>query len=117
MSEIRHRTEQGDARRWLEACEDEYDLILLDPPTFSNSKRMDDVLDTQRDHPWLIDQAMRCLSKEGLLIFSTNKRGFELDATLSERYAVEDRCQWSLDEDFKRRSKPIHYCWYLRHRH
>lgn len=115
LSEIRHRTEQGDARRWLEACEDEYDLILLDPPTFSNSKRMDDVLDTQRDHPWLIEQAMRCLSKEGLLIFSTNKRGFELDASLSERYAVEDRCQWSLDEDFKRRSKPIHYCWYLRH--
>ena len=115
LSEIRHRTEQGDARRWLEACEDEYDLILLDPPTFSNSKRMDDVLDTQRDHPWLIEQAMRCLSKEGLLIFSTNKRGFELDVSLSERYAVEDRCQWSLDEDFKRRSKPIHYCWYLRH--
>jgi 23S rRNA (guanine2445-N2)-methyltransferase / 23S rRNA (guanine2069-N7)-methyltransferase len=113
LSESRHRTEQGDCRRWLEACEDQYDLILLDPPTFSNSKRMDDVLDTQRDHGQLIDGAMACLAPGGLLIFSTNKRGFELDARIAERYAVEDKTTWSLDEDFKRRSKPIHYCWYI----
>ncbi len=116
LSEARHRTEQGDARRWLADCEEQFDLILLDPPTFSNSKRMDDVLDTQRDHSTLIEQAMRCLSDDGLLIFSTNKRGFILEEALSQRFAVEDRCGWSLDEDFKRRSKPIHYCWYIRHR-
>lgn len=115
LSEARHRTEQGDARRWLAECEEEFDLILLDPPTFSNSKRMDDVLDTQRDHPQLIEQAMRCLAKDGLLIFSTNKRDFSLDEGILRRFAVEDRCAWSLDEDFKRRSKPIHYCWYIRH--
>ncbi len=116
LSEARHRTEQGDARRWLAECDEQFDLILLDPPTFSNSKRMEDVLDTQRDHAELIEQAMHCLSGDGLLIFSTNKRGFSLDESLMERFAVEDRCAWSLDEDFKRRSKPIHYCWYFRHR-
>ena len=116
LSEARHRTEQGDARQWLADCEDEFDLILLDPPTFSNSKRMDDVLDTQRDHAELIAQAMRCLAKDGLLIFSTNKRDFILDEALAERFEIADRGAWSLDEDFKRRSKPIHYCWYITHR-
>lgn len=115
LSESRHRTEQADCRRWLENCEEEYDLILLDPPTFSNSKRMEDVLDTQRDHAALIDSAMARLAADGLLIFSTNKRGFRLDEALSARFRIEDKTQWSLDEDFKRRSKPIHYCWYIRH--
>ncbi|MBD2859136.1 bifunctional 23S rRNA (guanine(2069)-N(7))-methyltransferase RlmK/23S rRNA (guanine(2445)-N(2))-methyltransferase RlmL [Spongiibacter sp. KMU-158] len=116
LSESRHRTEQADCRRWLAECKEEYDLILLDPPTFSNSKRMDDVLDTQRDHGGLIREAMRCLAKDGLLIFSTNKRGFILDEAIASNFDVQDKTQWSLDEDFKRRSKPIHYCWYIRHR-
>lgn len=113
LSESRHRTEQADCRRWLKDCEEKFDLILLDPPTFSNSKRMDDVLDIQEDHAELIDDAMKCLATGGLLIFSNNKRDFKMDAALSERYQLEDKCQWSLDEDYKRRSKPIHHCWYI----
>ncbi len=116
LSEARHRTEQADCLRWLQQCQEQYDLILLDPPTFSNSKRMEGVLDTQRDHGQLVDAAMARLAPGGLLIFSTNKRGFSLDAELLSRYQVEDRCRWSLDEDFIRRSKPIHYCWFIRHR-
>ena len=49
-----------------------YDLIFMDPPSFSNSKRMADVLDIQRDHVRLIEDAMEILAKDGLLIFSTN---------------------------------------------
>jgi 23S rRNA (guanine2445-N2)-methyltransferase / 23S rRNA (guanine2069-N7)-methyltransferase len=116
LSETRHRTEHGDCRRWLKDCKDQYDLILLDPPTFSNSKRMDDVLDIQRDHSELVDDSMKCLAADGLLIFSTNKRDFVLDAALSERYQMEDKTHWSLDEDFKRHGKPIHYCWYIQHK-
>ena len=97
-------------------CDEEFDLILLDPPTFSNSKRMEDVLDIQRDHVALIEGAMARLSAQGLLIFSNNRRDFQLDAAVTERFCVEDRTSWSLDEDFKRRKKPIHYCWYIRHR-
>jgi len=113
LSESRHRTEHGDCRRWMKDCKDQYDLILLDPPTFSNSKRMDDVLDIQRDHSELINDAMALLAPEGLLIFSTNKRDFILDQGLSSRYKMEDRTRWSLDEDFSRGGKPIHYCWYI----
>lgn len=116
LSDARHRTIQEDCFAWLASNDGEYDLILLDPPTFSNSKRMEGVLDTQRDHAQLIDGAMARLAQDGLLIFSTNKRGFELDTSLAERYQIEDRCRWSIDEDFKGRSKPIHYCWFLRHK-
>ncbi|GAB3380324.1 bifunctional 23S rRNA (guanine(2069)-N(7))-methyltransferase RlmK/23S rRNA (guanine(2445)-N(2))-methyltransferase RlmL [Spongiibacter taiwanensis] len=116
LSDARHRTIQEDCFAWLASNDGEYDLILLDPPTFSNSKRMEGVLDTQRDHAQLINGAMARLAQDGLLIFSTNKRGFELDTSLAERYQIEDRCRWSIDEDFKGRSKPIHYCWFLRHK-
>ena len=116
LSEVRHRTVRADCRQWLAECDEEFDLILLDPPTFSNSKRMEDVLDIQRDHVALIEGAMARLSAQGLLIFSNNRRDFQLDAAVTERFCVEDRTSWSLDEDFKRRKKPIHYCWYIRHR-
>jgi 23S rRNA (guanine2445-N2)-methyltransferase / 23S rRNA (guanine2069-N7)-methyltransferase len=116
LSESRHRTEHADCRKWLKDCEDQYDLILLDPPTFSNSKRMDDVLDTQKDHPDLIADAMRCLAPDGVLIFSTNKRDFVLDENVAEKYKIEDKTRWSLDEDFSRGGKPIHYCWYIEHK-
>lgn len=56
-----------------------FDIIILDPPTFSNSKRMDDFLDIQKDHVFLINECLRILSSGGEIIFSTNYRKFELD--------------------------------------
>lgn len=56
----------------------EFDLIVLDPPTFSNSKRMHGTLDILRDHPWLISQGMRLLAPGGSLLFSCNHRSFVL---------------------------------------
>ncbi|EDM45785.1 putative RNA methylase, partial [Marinobacter algicola DG893] len=58
-----------------------FDLIFMDPPTFSNSARMAGVLDIQKDHGTLIRQAMQRLTSEGLLIFSTNFRRFKLDGS------------------------------------
>ena len=113
LSEARNHFEQADCSKWLANCKQEFDLILLDPPTFSNSKRMDDTLDIQRDHVDLIHQAMRILSQDGLLIFSNNKRKFELDAVVSEIFAVENVTGWSLDLDFER-SRDIHQCWFIR---
>jgi len=116
LSEARNHLLQADCRRWLAECKQQFDLILLDPPTFSNSKRMgDDTLDIQRDHVDLIHQAMRILAPDGLLIFSNNKRRFQLDAVLSEIFAVEDVSRWSRDMDFER-SVDIHQCWFIRHR-
>ena len=57
-----------------------FDLIVMDPPTFSNSKKMHDILDIQRDHVFLINEALRMLRPGGTLYFSTNARKFELDA-------------------------------------
>ena len=115
LSEARNHFEQADCRKWLADCRQQFDLILLDPPTFSNSKRMDDTLDIQRDHADLIHQAMRVLMPDGLLIFSNNRRRFELDTDLSRIFAVEDMTQWSFDPDFER-SRDLHQCWFIRHK-
>lgn len=110
----RHRTEHADAREWLAECRERYDLIFLDPPSFSNSKRMDGSLDIQRDHVALVENAMHCLAPGGILVFSTNLRSFRLDEGLLESFAVEDRSRWSIPKDFERHQR-IHQCWFIRH--
>ena len=106
----KHRLEQANVMEWLDENRGEYDLIFIDPPTFSNSKRMEGVFDVQRDHVSLIDMAMARLARGGLLYFSNNFRKFELDASLSARYQVEEITQETLDPDFARNSK-IHRAW------
>jgi len=106
----KNRLEQGDVMAWLEACRDEFDLIFIDPPTFSNSKRMEGVFDVQRDQVQLIDLAMARLAPGGVLYFSNNFRKFVLEENLSERYAVEDITAQTVDPDFARNSK-IHRAW------
>jgi 23S rRNA (guanine2445-N2)-methyltransferase / 23S rRNA (guanine2069-N7)-methyltransferase len=106
----KNRLEQGDVMAWLEASRDEYDLIFIDPPTFSNSKRMEGVFDVQRDQVQLIDLAMARLAPGGVLYFSNNFRKFELEANLGERYAVEEITAQTIDQDFSRNAK-IHRAW------
>jgi len=92
----------------------DFDLIFLDPPSFSNSSRMQQTLDIQRDHAQLIGQAMTLLKPDGLLLFSTNRRGFKLAPEVSAGYAVNEITHATIDEDFKRNPK-IHRCWEIRH--
>lgn len=106
----KHRLEQANVMEWLDENRGEYDLIFIDPPTFSNSKRMEGVFDVQRDHVSLIDMAMARLARGGLLYFSNNFRKFELDASLAARYQVEEITHETLDPDFARNSK-IHRAW------
>ncbi len=114
LGEQKNRTEQADCMQWLASAEGEYDLIMLDPPSFSNSKRMDGVLDVQRDHVQLVDDAMRLLAQEGTLYFSNNLRTFVLDENLKARYNVENITAATLDKDFQRNAK-IHQCWKISH--
>ena len=86
-----------------------FDLIFLDPPTFSNSKRMQGVLDVQRDHPELIDLCMRLLAPGGLLLFSTNAQRFRLDPGIEQRWQVKDISAQTLPFDFERNPR-IHRC-------
>ncbi|UPQ81204.1 bifunctional 23S rRNA (guanine(2069)-N(7))-methyltransferase RlmK/23S rRNA (guanine(2445)-N(2))-methyltransferase RlmL [Pseudomonas knackmussii] len=111
----RQRLEQADVMAWLEEDRGEYDLIFIDPPTFSNSKRMEGVFDVQRDHVALLDLAMARLASGGTLYFSSNFRKFAMDASIAERYAVEEITGATLDEDFRRNSK-IHRAWKLQAR-
>jgi len=106
----KNRLEQGDVMAWLESSRDEYDLIFIDPPTFSNSKRMEGVFDVQRDQVQLIDLAMARLASGGVLYFSNNFRKFQLEENLAERYVVEEITQQTIDPDFARNGK-IHRAW------
>jgi 23S rRNA (guanine2445-N2)-methyltransferase / 23S rRNA (guanine2069-N7)-methyltransferase len=111
-----HRLVQSDCREWLRAAVlagETFDLVFLDPPTFSNSKRMLGVLDIERDHGELIDYGMRLLAPGGRLIFSTNAQRFRLDERLAARYAVEDISRATLPRDFERNPR-IHHAWELR---
>lgn len=94
---------QADVLKDLQRRKDEnekFDLILLDPPSFSNSKRMEEDLDIQRDHPILIRDAMALLNPGGTLFFSTNKRKFELHSIVYGHYKVKEATQWSIPQDF-----------------
>ncbi|MFT7555400.1 MAG: 23S rRNA (guanine2445-N2)-methyltransferase / 23S rRNA (guanine2069-N7)-methyltransferase, partial [Planctomycetota bacterium] len=90
-----------------------FDMIFLDPPSFSNSSKMQQTLDVVRDHAQLIEQSMALLAVDGVLIFSTNKRSFKLSSSVSDQFEVEDISRATIPEDFKRRPG-IHYCFEIR---
>lgn len=110
-----HRLIQKDCIAYLRNSSDKFDLILLDPPTFSNSKRTDNTLDIERDQVELVGNAMRLLSPLGLLIFSSNKRHLALDPSISDQFEVEDYSKKTIDRDFLR-NPAIHQTWLIRHR-
>jgi len=110
-----HKLLRADCLSWLaEQAADprapKFDLILCDPPTFSNSKKMEGVLDTQRDHAQMIEQAHALLAPGGVLYFSTNRRRFKLDEERLAALQPQDISPQTLDEDFKR-PPPAHRCW------
>lgn len=114
QSPEKHQLVREDCMKWLKRQPGPaYDLIFMDPPTFSNSKRMDGVLDVQRDHVELIEGAMRLLRPQGLLIFSNNYRRFKMDYEALSQYQIQDITAMTLDPDFKR-SPRIHSCFEVR---
>ena len=88
----------------------QFELIFLDPPTFSNSKKMDEAFDIQNDHVALLRNASSLLAAGGVLYFSTNFRRFKLDHQALPELKIEDISATTIDEDFARDAK-IHYCW------
>jgi 23S rRNA (guanine2445-N2)-methyltransferase / 23S rRNA (guanine2069-N7)-methyltransferase len=112
----RHRLIRTDVLEWLARPTNErWELIFCDPPSYSNSKRMQGDFDVQRDHVDLIRRCMDRLAPEGLLIFSCNLRTFSLDAGVSGSYRVEDWTKPSIPKDFER-SERIHHCFWIRRR-
>ena len=110
-----HKLVRADCLQWLNEQADakhkpQFDLIFLDPPTFSNSKKMDEVFDIQKDHVQLIHDAAALLAPGGKLYFSTNFRRFKMDQGALKNLLIEDISKAMIPEDFARDAK-IHYCW------
>jgi 23S rRNA (guanine2445-N2)-methyltransferase / 23S rRNA (guanine2069-N7)-methyltransferase len=109
-----YKFEQADCLQWLSRCREQFDLIFVDPPTFSNSKRMQDSWDVQRDHVSLLNKLIPRLAVGGKVIFSNNKRKFKLDTEqlTATGWQVKDISTVTLPEDFKR-NPHIHVCFEL----
>ena len=107
-----HKLIQADCLQWLEQCDRQFDLIFVDPPTFSNSKRMEDSWDVQRDHIKLMTNLKRVLRPNGTIVFSNNKRGFKMDFAKLEELGLSavEISHKTLPLDFER-NKQIHNCW------
>ncbi len=107
---------KADCLKWLLTAENEtkrYKWIFIDPPTFSNSKSMEDMFDVQRDHAALIEISMNLLEQGGEIIFSNNFKRFKLDKSIMEKYEVENITAATIPEDFKRKPK-VHHCFIIK---
>lgn len=109
-----HRLMQADVLAWLRDTDEQFDVIFIDPPTFSNSKRMEDAFDVQRDHLRLMKDLKRLLRKGGTIMFSNNKRGFRMDHDgLAELgLKAQDITHKTQSQDFAR-NRQIHNCWLI----
>ncbi|WP_202302589.1 bifunctional 23S rRNA (guanine(2069)-N(7))-methyltransferase RlmK/23S rRNA (guanine(2445)-N(2))-methyltransferase RlmL [Dryocola clanedunensis] len=111
-----HRLIQADCLGWLAETDEQFDLIFIDPPTFSNSKRMEESFDVQRDHIDLMTDLKRLLRRGGTIMFSNNKRGFKMDfdGLAKLGLAAQEITQKTLSQDFAR-NRQIHNCWLVTH--
>ncbi len=109
-----HEFIQADCAYWLANSRDKFEVILLDPPSFSNSKKTDNVLDIERDHVELIRLSMQRLTKYGVCLFVTNKHKFKLDSEALSEFAIVNVTEHTLPEDFKRYGQ-MHQAFEIRH--
>jgi 23S rRNA (guanine2445-N2)-methyltransferase / 23S rRNA (guanine2069-N7)-methyltransferase len=111
-----HRLIQADCLSWLANADEQFDVIFIDPPTFSNSKRMAESFDVQRDHLALMKDLKRILRRNGTIMFSNNKRGFQMDAEGLNKLGLSAKeiTGQTLSQDFAR-NRQIHNCWLITH--
>lgn len=113
FGERKHKYIQEDCFSFLKECHDRFDLIFLDPPTFSNTKSTRSTFDIQRDHVSLIRLTAKKLEKNGTLIFSNNFRKFKIDEESLDNLDIKEISEDTISEDFKRNSR-IHRTWIIR---
>jgi 23S rRNA (guanine2445-N2)-methyltransferase / 23S rRNA (guanine2069-N7)-methyltransferase len=103
---------QADCLDWLKKNTTTFDIIFIDPPTFSNSKRMEDSFDVERDHVALITDALKSLAEGGEIFFTNNKRNFKMDFDAMEALGLKAQAMSDVtrDKDFSR-NKHIHNSW------
>jgi 23S rRNA (guanine2445-N2)-methyltransferase / 23S rRNA (guanine2069-N7)-methyltransferase len=103
---------QADCLDWLKKNTTAFDIVFIDPPTFSNSKRMEDSFDVQRDHVALITDALKSLADGGEIFFTNNKRNFKMDFDAMAALGLQAQAMSDVtrDKDFAR-NKHIHNSW------
>jgi 23S rRNA (cytosine1962-C5)-methyltransferase len=105
----KHYLIKADVKQYLDSLRPgQFDLVVMDPPTFSNSKMMREELDTQRDHVALLNQVIYATRPGGTIYFSTNYRSFKLDEANIKGVEIEEISQRTIPQDF--RNKKIHRC-------
>ncbi len=104
-----HSFMREDCLKFLEQEREKYDLIVIDPPTISRSKKMDKMFDVQEDYVFLISKALNLLYPGGTLFFSTNSREFDFDESQFERCSILDISKKTIPIDFH--NQKIHRCW------
>ncbi|HEY1079989.1 MAG TPA: class I SAM-dependent methyltransferase [Bdellovibrio sp.] len=109
-----HSFINADVLEWLrsQSKTPTFDMIFLDPPTFSNSKKMEDVFEVEKDQEFLVEACMQMLTPGGILYFSNNKRKFKLSENILAKYLVKDLSEESIPQDFH--DKKIHVCFEIR---
>ncbi len=113
----RHALARADVLAWLDdglSTLERYDVIVLDPPSFSNSKKMQGVLDVQRDHARLVGQCHELLADGGEPFFPTNLRTSESDPDLAQRLALREITHQTVPEDFSRPGRRPHRAWHAK---
>lgn len=113
-ADSKHKFIREDCLKWMKQAIEEnkkYELIFIDPPTFSNSKKMDTSLDVIRDHAALLSGCLALLAEDGQIIFSTNAKNFKFDDSLKEDCFIKEITSLTTTEDYRR--KPLHRCWCL----
>ncbi len=108
----RYRFDRADVLQYMkEVPSESYDLIIMDPPTFSNSKKMQGILDIQAEHPFLINQCLRVLTPGGILFFSTNYTRFVLEKEQLQSSKIKDITKATTPFDFEGKLK--RYCFLI----
>jgi len=96
----------ADVKEYLQTLKpNSFDLVIMDPPTFSNSKRMKDFLDIQRDHVELLNNVLHATTQNGIVYFSTNYTKFILEADKIHASAVKDITKATTPFDFEGKLK------------
>jgi 23S rRNA (guanine2445-N2)-methyltransferase / 23S rRNA (guanine2069-N7)-methyltransferase len=116
LAEPQHGFVQADCLAWLREQQDKprrWDLMFIDPPTHSRSKRMEQDFDVQRDHVQLLQLAARLLAPDGIIVFSNNYTRFRLDREGLAAFDIDDVTRKTLPRDFERNAR-IHSCYVLR---
>jgi 23S rRNA G2069 N7-methylase RlmK/C1962 C5-methylase RlmI len=112
LSDVKNVIVRADVQKFLEEeilTSTSYDMIVIDPPTISRSKKMEKIFDIQIDYVSIIRKALNLLSSNGVIYFSTNSRKFRFDATSFSKEIIQNITEKTIPIDFH--DKKIHQCW------